>query len=109
MGGLVANIGGFVDENSRAFFEALGGEQGLEDAFMAAEWSFIGVFFAAFAITTVLRLRGEESAGRAEGLCLPPDPLALGLGAPDRRARRGDRPGRRGGRVRRVLHGACDR
>ncbi len=72
MGGLVANIGGFVDENSRAFFEALGGEQGLEDAFMAAEWSFIGVFFAAFAITTVLRLRGEESAGRAEGLLASP-------------------------------------
>lgn len=72
MGGLAANIGGFVDENSRPFFEALGGKQGLEDAFMAAEWSFIGVFFAAFAIATLLRLRGEESAGRAEGLLASP-------------------------------------
>ncbi|MDO8121814.1 ABC transporter permease [Isoptericola sp. b490] len=72
MGGLVANISGFVDENSRPFFEALGGTQGIEDAFMAAEWSFIGVFFAAFAIATLLRLRGEESAGRAEGLLATP-------------------------------------
>lgn len=72
MGGLAANIGGFVDENSRAFFEALGGKQGLEDAFMAAEWSFIGVGFAAFVIATLLRLRGEESAGRAEVLLASP-------------------------------------
>lgn len=68
MGGLVANVSGFLDAEAARFIEALGGEQVIEDAFMAAEWSFIGIFFSAFAIGTVLRLRGEEGAGRAEPL-----------------------------------------
>jgi ABC-2 type transport system permease protein len=72
VGGLLANVGGFLDESARSFIESLGGQQRLEDAFMATEFAFIGLFFSAFAIATVLRLRSEETAGRAELLLAHP-------------------------------------
>ncbi len=73
LGGLIANIGGFVDEGMAALLEKLGGQQAIEDTFMAAEFSFLGLFFGGYAIAAVLRLRTEESAGRVEVL------LATGL------------------------------
>jgi len=72
VGGLLANVGGFLDANARDLIETLGGQQRLEDAFMATEFAFIGIFFSAFAVATLLRLRSEESAGRAELLLAHP-------------------------------------
>lgn len=68
LGGLVANVSGFLDEGAKEMIEALGGAQAIEDAFLAAEWSFIGLFFAAYAVAALLRLRTEEASGRVEGL-----------------------------------------
>jgi ABC-2 type transport system permease protein len=68
LGGLMTNIDGMFEGNARQFIEALGGKQALQDAFMAAELSFIGLFLAAFAVAAVLRLRAEEAAGRSEAL-----------------------------------------
>lgn len=72
IGGLVANVAGFLDEGALEMIEALGGAQAIEDAFLAAEWSFIGLFFTAFAVAALLRLRSEETTGRAEGLLATP-------------------------------------
>ncbi|MCV2393240.1 hypothetical protein OEB99_02865 [Actinotalea sp. M2MS4P-6] len=72
LGGLVANLGGFVDEGMQDMLAALGGQQGLEDTFVAVEWSFIGTFFGAYAIAALLRLRSEEATGRSENLLATP-------------------------------------
>ena len=52
-------------EQMRAYVAAIGGEQGLMDAFLAAAISILGTIFGAFAITMMLRLRSEESSERA--------------------------------------------
>jgi ABC-2 type transport system permease protein len=46
----------------------LGGQNGLTDAFLAAELGFSGVFASAYGIQAVARLRAEEEARRAEPL-----------------------------------------
>ncbi len=63
----------------QAIIQALGGEQGLTDAFLAAELGLFGTIVAAYGIVAVSRLRSEESAGQAEALlstsvgrCWPP-------------------------------------
>lgn len=53
-------------EAMRAYIAALGGEQGLMDAFLAAAISIVGTIFGAYAVTTMLRLRSEETAGHTE-------------------------------------------
>ena len=55
-------------EQMRAYIAAIGGEQGLMDAFLAAAISIIGTIFGALAITLMLRLRSEETSDRAEYL-----------------------------------------
>ena len=67
LGGLAANVGGFLSStDARDFITALGGEKVLTDAFLAAELGFAGVAAAAFGIQAVLRLRAEELELRAE-------------------------------------------
>ena len=46
----------------------LGGDQGLTDAFLATELSFMGVFTSAFAVQAMLRLRTEEALHHADPL-----------------------------------------
>ena len=41
--------------------QQLGGEQGLTDAFLAAELGLVGTIIAAYGISAVARLRTEES------------------------------------------------
>ncbi len=74
LGSAAHNVSGFFDSPEMArYLVMLGGEQGLTDAFLAAEVTLMGVIVAAFGIATVIRLRTEESAGHAE--------LLLGGGA----------------------------
>jgi ABC-2 type transport system permease protein len=51
-----------------AILSALGGEQALVDAYLAATLGVIGLFAAAFAVQATLRLRSEETSGRAEAV-----------------------------------------
>ncbi len=54
--------------SARHLFAELGGHQGLTNAFLAASMGIMGVLAAVYAISAVLRLRSEESAGRAEAV-----------------------------------------
>ena len=69
LGGLAGNVGKMLDsDGARALITALGGEQALENAFLAAEFSMAGVITAGYAITVLVHLRGEERALRVEPL-----------------------------------------
>jgi len=68
VGGLVANVAGFIDDATLAILEKLGGTGTLVDAYLATEWAFIGIFTAVFAVQAMLRLRGEETSGHGEPL-----------------------------------------
>src|SRR6185437_4143619 len=52
----------------------LGGQAGLTDAYLAALLSFTGLVAAGYAVSTVLRLRSEETDGHADPV------LATGAG-----------------------------
>lgn len=67
LGSLASDVSGFVTSpEAREFFEKLGGEQALSDAYLAVELSFAGITAAAYGMHVVMRLRVEEAAGRAE-------------------------------------------
>ena len=68
IGALAAGIGSLVGNNAAArdLFVKLGGQSGLTDALLAAMMGFMGVAAAVYAVQATLRLRGEESSGRAE-------------------------------------------
>jgi ABC-2 type transport system permease protein len=68
IGGLAAGIGPLVGNNTaaRKLFVELGGQTGLVNALLAATMGFMGVAAAIYAVQAALRLRGEESGGRAE-------------------------------------------
>lgn len=69
LGNLATGIDRFLDNpRARAMIEALGGEQALSDAFIAAELGISGVVASVFAVSVVLRLHGEEQVLRAEPL-----------------------------------------
>jgi ABC-2 type transport system permease protein len=69
LGGIVANLSTSLSSpGAEDFIRKLGGEQGMTDAFIATELSFIGVFTSAFAVQAMLRLRGEEAAHHADPL-----------------------------------------
>lgn len=69
LGGLAADVGDFLNNPSaRDFITKLGGQQGLRDAYLAAELGFAGILAAAYGIQAVLRLRAEETDGRAEAV-----------------------------------------
>ena len=68
IGALAAGIGSLVGNNAAArdLFVKLGGQSGLTDALLAAMMGFMGVAASVYAVQAALRLRGEESGGRAE-------------------------------------------
>jgi ABC-2 type transport system permease protein len=75
VGGIAANIGGFVaGPQARQLITELGGQQGLTNAFLAAELGMLGVIVSAYGIQAALRLRTEEIAGHVEPV------LATGTG-----------------------------
>ena len=65
-------VHGIADEvgsdGARDMVTRLGGSQVLEQAFISVAFSMLGMVAAAFAVSLVLRLHHEESAGRAETL-----------------------------------------
>ncbi|MFD7897070.1 ABC transporter permease [Streptomyces sp. NPDC059743] len=56
------------NEQTRQIFERMGGQQGLTDSFLAAMTGMLGMVAALYVVSSVLRLYGEETAGRAEPL-----------------------------------------
>jgi ABC-2 type transport system permease protein len=73
LGSIVDSISGMLNNaQARDFITKLGGQQGLTDAFLAADLGFVGVFASAYGIQAANRLRQEEEAGRAEPLLAGP-------------------------------------
>jgi ABC-2 type transport system permease protein len=69
MGSIAHNVAGLLDSPGMAkIIKQLGGEQGLTDAFLAAELGLVGTIIAAYGISAVTRLGTEESAGHAEAV-----------------------------------------
>lgn len=69
MGSIAHNVAGLLDSPGMAkIIQQLGGEQGLTDAFLAAELGLTGTIIAAYGISAVARLGTEESAGHAEAV-----------------------------------------
>ncbi len=67
LGSVAHNVSGFFDSpQMKQYLVLLGGEQGLTDAFLAAEVGLLGAIVAGYAIAATLRMRSEESAGHAE-------------------------------------------
>ncbi|WP_335936846.1 ABC transporter permease [Streptomyces sp. PTD5-9] len=77
-GGLTDGAADLVGDNPKTqeIFERMGGQTGLTDAFLAAMVSMLGVVAALYTVASVLRLHGEETAGRAEPV------LACGVSRP---------------------------
>ncbi|NEC67227.1 ABC transporter permease [Streptomyces sp. SID9727] len=67
-GGLAGGAADLVgdSEKAREIFERMGGQSGLTDAFLASMVSVLGTVAALYIAASVLRLHGEETAGRAE-------------------------------------------
>lgn len=73
LGSVAQNVSGLLDnEQMRELIAMLGGEQALVDAFLAAEIAIFAIAVGGYAISSVLRLRGEESSGHAELLLSTP-------------------------------------
>ncbi|MEK8171824.1 ABC transporter permease [Streptomyces sp. M19] len=56
------------NQNTREMFQRMGGQAGLRDNFLAAMVSMISLTCVVYAVGSVLRLRAEETDGRAEPL-----------------------------------------
>ncbi|MGW6518451.1 ABC transporter permease [Streptomyces sp. NPDC054962] len=67
-GGLTDGAADLVADNDRAreIFERMGGRSDLTDAFLASMIGMLGLIAALFIVSSVLRLHGEETSGRAE-------------------------------------------
>ncbi|UNO44003.1 ABC transporter permease [Streptomyces sp. MST-110588] len=67
-GGITEGAADLVGDSAqtRELIERMGGQQGLTDAFLAAMTGMLGMVSALYATGAVLRLRGEETGGRAE-------------------------------------------
>jgi ABC-2 type transport system permease protein len=75
IGSSAKGIGGvFSSAELRKIMARLGGQAGLTNAYLAALLSFTGLVAAAYAVSTVLRLRSEETEGHADPV------LATGTG-----------------------------
>jgi len=67
LGSLTSSVSDMVDSPAlRDFFQSLGGEQGIVNAFLSAELAVIGSIVAAFGILAAGHLRSEEASGHAE-------------------------------------------
>ncbi|MFJ7155233.1 ABC transporter permease [Streptomyces sp. NPDC101118] len=73
-GGMTEGVADLVGQNAktREIFERMGGQAALTDAFLAAMAGMLGMVAGLFAVGAVLRLRGEETGGRAEPLLAHP-------------------------------------
>ncbi|MFG3024655.1 ABC transporter permease [Streptomyces sp. NPDC048254] len=69
-GGLTDGAADLVGDNANAreIFERMGGQNGVTDAFLASMVGMLGLIAALYVVASVLRLNGEETAGRAEPL-----------------------------------------
>ncbi|MFF4356450.1 ABC transporter permease [Streptomyces sp. NPDC001604] len=67
-GGLTDGVTDLVgdNENARKIFERMGGQSGLTDAFLASMIGMMGLVASLYVVSSVLRLYGEETSGRAE-------------------------------------------
>lgn len=67
-GGMADGASDLVGDNeqTRQIIERMGGAQGMTDAFLATMAGMLGMIAALYATGAVLRLRGEETGGRAE-------------------------------------------
>ncbi|HET9656382.1 MAG TPA: ABC transporter permease [Kineosporiaceae bacterium] len=75
LGSIATNLGSMINSpQAQDFIRRLGGQNGLTDAFLAAEMAFSAVFASAYGVQAALRLRAEEDGRRAEPL------LATGIG-----------------------------
>jgi ABC-2 type transport system permease protein len=75
MGSIASQVGEFVDTpQARDMVLRLGGARGLTDAFLSAEMAILALVVSAYGISAAMRLRQEETVGRAEPL------LATGVG-----------------------------
>ena len=69
IGATAKGVGDLLDSQAaRDLIAKLGGSQTLVDAFLAAELGILGVVASAYTVQAVLRLRSEETSGRAEEL-----------------------------------------
>jgi ABC-2 type transport system permease protein len=69
LGGIASNIGDMANSQSaRDIFTRLGGTEAITEAFLAAEFGFVGIFISVYGVQAVMRLHAEESAQRAEPL-----------------------------------------
>ena len=68
MGSIAKGIDQLLNDNRQVekIIGRYGGVQGLTDSYLATAVSFIGMAAAFYAVQAVLRLRGEETSGRAE-------------------------------------------
>jgi ABC-2 type transport system permease protein len=67
LGNIASSVTGMLDSpQARDMILQLGGVQGLTDAFLATELGFVGIFAAAFGVSSAMRLRAEETGQRAE-------------------------------------------
>jgi ABC-2 type transport system permease protein len=67
-GGVASGVASIVGDNPslRDVFTRLGGRTAIVDAYLATIMSLLGLLAAGYAISAVLRLRAEETNGRAE-------------------------------------------
>jgi ABC-2 type transport system permease protein len=74
LGAAAKGIGSTLDSSpqTRDVIAAMGGHSGLVDAYLAIEYSLLGVVAAAYGVATALRLRSEESEQRAEPMLAAP-------------------------------------
>lgn len=73
LGSIVNSVTGLLDSDQmRRYLTLLGGEQGVTDAFLAAEVGLLGAIVAAYAVAATSRLRSEEVSGHAELLLAGP-------------------------------------
>ncbi|MCB5272779.1 hypothetical protein BJG92_00282 [Arthrobacter sp. SO5] len=69
VGSLVGNVAQFLSSpNAQDLIRMLGGPQALNDAFLAAEISIMGLLAAAYGVSAASHLRSEEAAGHTEAL-----------------------------------------
>ncbi|HEY3867970.1 MAG TPA: ABC transporter permease [Actinocrinis sp.] len=75
LGALAKDVGTLVNSSSaqaEQVIERMGGQPGIENAYLSAMNGIMGVLAGAYAIQAALRARGEESAGHAEALLAGP-------------------------------------
>ena len=74
LGAAAKGIGSTLDSSpqARAVIVRLGGHSGLVDAYLAIEFSLLGVLAAAYGVSAALRLRSDEAEQRAEVMLAGP-------------------------------------